>query len=471
MNKKVLKFNRVSKADNPDEWVQKIDEDANFNAIKSNVTTLTRLKETNSTTLVKKYLQFYKEARKQKWKGVSNDEGESIVWIEQHFKKMEDWITSHYGEDKHSSREIMVEAIANLLLAIDKIKYREYVRHLFLEGKAYHLEVNKITEDNKLRPKELDNWICFQDIEQMREQCLKMFAVKPTLANNMRSLTLSLLTLVPPLRKDYHDMIVHRKKTLPPNGLFNYIWEYKPGQWRYVIGNDKISHKEAMKKNYKRAVFDLSEEIPNITDGKRLNEIITMSLDTHPRKYLMTPTRVLDPDVPMSDASYNSTLFSIFKPKKPTCNLFRKAYVNYHYPKLSTAHQTQVATRMRHSKNIALVAYRKINIDCAPKSKAKKIVKDTDIVLEGKDLPPPPIKEPVAKTAYFNAKEHAKQYRAKHKEAISARRKVYYAENKDKILKDKILWYLNVSQSVEKPSKASIEKYDIKYDKTLKKWV
>ena len=54
---------------------------------------------------------------------------------------------------------------------------------------------------------------------------------------------------------------------------------------------------------------------------------------------------------------------------------------------------------------------------------------------------------------------------------ISARRKVYYAENKDKILKDKILWYLNVSQSVEKLSKASIEKYDIKYDKTLKKWV
>ena len=346
MSKKILKFNRVSKTENPEKWVQKIDEDANFNAIKSNNDTLTEIKNTCSSTLVKKYLQFWKLARTLKWKGVPNDEGESVVWIEQHYKNMEDWIESHYGKDKHSSREIMVEAIANLLLAIDKVKYREYVRHLFLAGKAYHLEVNKVTEDNKLRPKELDNWICFQDIEQMREKCLKMFAVKPTLANDMRSLCLSLLTLVPPLRKDYHDMIVYRKKSLPPVGLFNYIWEYKPGQWRYVIGNDKITHKELTKKNYQRSVFTLSEEIPNITDGKRLNEIITTSLDTHPRKYLMTPTRVLDADAPMSEASYNSTLFSIFKPKKPTCNLFRKAYVNYHYPTLSTADQTQIATRM-----------------------------------------------------------------------------------------------------------------------------
>ncbi len=89
----------------------------------------------------------------------------------------------------------------------------------------------------------------------------------------------------------------------------------------------------------------------------------------------MTPIRKLNPDEPMTAASYNSTLYSIFAPKKPTCNLFRKAFVNYHYPKLSTAQQTKIATRMRHNKNLALVAYRKINIppECASKSKSRKL--------------------------------------------------------------------------------------------------
>jgi hypothetical protein len=94
-----------------------------------------------------------------------------------------------------------------------------------------------------------------------------------------------------------------------------------------------------------------------------------------------------------------------------------------------------------------------------------------DIELDGRDLPPPPVKAPVAKTSYFNAKEHSKKYRVVNKEKIAAQRKVYYSENKDKILKDKILWLLNVSQSVDKPSRASISKYGIHYDNDLKKWV
>ena len=295
----------------------------------------------------------------------------------------------------------------------------------------------------------------------MRETHLKKFEIKPTLENDMRSLALSLLTLVPPLRMNYHDMRVWREKKEPPKGAFNYIWEYTAGKWKYVIGNDKNTAKELKKAGYER-----------VTDGARLNKIITKSFEVHPREYLMTPTRKLNPNEPMPAASYNSVLFSIFKPKKPTCNLFRKAYVNYHYPKLSTAQQRMIATRMRHSKAIALEAYRKINIpeECNKKSKSKKIVKDVDIELEGRDLPPPPVKEPVAKASYFNAKEHAKKYRVVNKDKIAAQRKLYYSENRDKILKDKILWHLNVSQSVDKPSKASVEKYGIKYNPEQKKW-
>ena len=45
-------------------------------------------------------------------------------------------------------------------------------------------------------------------------------------------------------------MIVHRKKTAPPQGMHNYIWEYEKGKWRYVIGNDKITYKEMLKDGY-----------------------------------------------------------------------------------------------------------------------------------------------------------------------------------------------------------------------------
>jgi hypothetical protein len=59
---------------------------------------------------------------------------------------------------------------------------------------GYHAKSDKTTEENKLRPNELKNWVCFDDVEQMREKYLKMFEVKPTLTNNMRSLALSLLS-------------------------------------------------------------------------------------------------------------------------------------------------------------------------------------------------------------------------------------------------------------------------------------
>ena len=177
---------------------------------------------------------------------------------------------------------------------------------------------------------------------------------------------------------------------------------------------------------------------------------------------------MLDLDKPMTESAYNSMLATIFQPKRPTCNIFRKAYVNYYYPKLSTTMQREIATRMRHNKNTAHVNYMKLNIpsECKP----KKIIKDVDIELDKEDLAPEPVKEPMVKKSYFNAKEHAKEYRVNNKEKIAEQRKKHYEENKDKILKNKILWMLNISQSIDKPSKASIEKYDIKYNNNLKKW-
>jgi hypothetical protein len=321
---KNLKFKRVNRYEDPAQWVRKIDEDAYFTSIKTDKTTLTELEEFVSKALIKKYKQFWRVAREKKLTTVKNDEGESILWVGKHWKTLNTWIVSHFGVTQHGSREIMTESLANILLYIDKNLHRENVRQMFLDGKAYHAIGQEKTEENKLRPEELSNWVCFNDTEQMRETYLKMFEVSPTLTNNMRSLMLSFLSLVPPLRLNYHDMIVYRKKTPPPEGLFNYIWEYEQGKWKYVIGNDKITYKERLKPNYKRTILTLSDEIEGITDGARLNNILTQSFAVHPRTYLLTPTRILDSDKPMTEQTYKCALATIFKPKKPTMHDLRE---------------------------------------------------------------------------------------------------------------------------------------------------
>ena len=72
---KNLKFNRIAKEE--DNWVQKIDDDTYFDAIKTNMKTLTELKANMTKNLVKKYIQFYKEAKTFKISGIKNDNGES----------------------------------------------------------------------------------------------------------------------------------------------------------------------------------------------------------------------------------------------------------------------------------------------------------------------------------------------------------------------------------------------------------
>jgi hypothetical protein len=81
------------------------------------------------------------------------------------------------------------------------------------------------------------------------------------------------------------------------------------------------------------------------------------------------------------------------------------------------------------------------------------------------EVPPPEPKK------YFNLKEYMAKYREEHKEELAQRRAEYYAQNKDKILRRKILWSLNVAQNVDRPSPETVEKYGIRYDEEKKRWV
>ena len=55
-----------------------------------------------------------------------------------------------------------------------------YEKRLLMRKYIMHMQL-KLQKINKLRPNELKSWVCFEDIEQMREKYLKMmFEVNPT---------------------------------------------------------------------------------------------------------------------------------------------------------------------------------------------------------------------------------------------------------------------------------------------------
>ncbi len=159
-----------------------------------------------------------------------------------------------------------------------------------------------------------------------------------------------------------------------------------------------------------------------------------------------------------------------------TQNVIRKAYVNHFYGKSSLGVKKQIAFRMRHSVQVAEQSYQKINIPKAPKTpkKAKDASDNDDNADDNVNEPPAPrqpVPKPVAKRTYFDPSAYSKAYREKHPEKIKKQRADYYVKNKEKVLRAKILWLLNVARTTTQPTKKSIEKYDLKYSDAEKKWI
>ena len=257
-------------------------------------------------------------------------------------------------------------------------------------------------------------------------------------------------------------MEFHRERKEPPSNVqTNYLWEKTPGSWAIVLNYDKIENKRESK-GYDREIFDLSDEIPGVTNGKKLNVIINESLKAWKREWVLCGVKTYG--LPMGKSSYNAGLASAFKPKKPTQNILRKSYINHwHHPKLKLSHGKlkEIARRMRHTINVALSAYKKVNIDCPEPGDIEGLT-----VIPKVDVPKPIKKQP---KEYFDPKTYSKQYREKNAVKIKEQRKLNYSKNKEKILRSKILWNLN-HMTVTHPRKETVERYDLKYNAKIKQW-
>jgi len=363
-------------------------------------------------------------------------------WIAKNHKKIYEYITTHYTNKNTLKGHISV--LAGILRALDTLpliqkRYSKIATELCLE-------LQDESKKQELLPQRKENFVFFQDIVKRREQFRELFLNDKT--NNKYNLSwvlLSLNTYQPPIRMEYKDMQI--VDALPKNKKQNYLL-HKNGKYYVVIRNDKVI------KSHKAAQFELPQE---------LNNVINTSLEAFPRKYILSTQR--DGDRPIGKQGFESLLRQCFSPQRVTVDILRSAYITHFYsdPRKTLKDKDELALLMRHSAKIAEREYHKIDISGA--NHIDPLVMPPSMA-PTKEIPPPVVQ----KKEYFNLKKWRKAYREKNKIQINNRAKEDYKVNKDKILRSHILYNLN-SKNTEKPKEITLQKYGIKYDDVLKRWI
>ena len=385
---------------------------------------------------------------------------------------------SGIGKYKFNTVRNHLQAFCTVLLRIDKDKFREYIRSHYMLSFEYGNKAKELVQNQELTKEELYNFITYNEMVQKRDQFKdvydksKKLSNMPSIKNHMSYLVLCLNTMIPPLRLDFLDMEIWKKKTEPPEDKINYLWIKQKDDMVIVINQDKVSHHEKAKGT--RGMYPLKNEIINktygthITDGFGLMEILNDSLSSLKRNHVLISLKDYSSKETehMAESTYNQSILQwIFKPRKPSQNTIRKAYINHFYnlPKTNINDHKAIAFRMRHSYAMASENYVKLNID---HEYLPEII--------GSEVKLLPIKSgmqdlQIKKKPLFSPSEYSKKYRNEHKIEIDKARKENYSKNKDRILGTKILWHLNNDLS-QKPRQASIIKYNLIQNAETELW-
>ena len=183
----------------------------------------------------------------------------------------------------------------------------------------------------------------------------------------------------------------------------------------------------------------------------------------------------------------------MFNNKTVTLDLIRSAYITdrYNDKRFSLRQKEELAKLMRNSVRVAETTYHKID-DACDENEEKQIMSqfiskirpkeeelnEEEIIneflkrlnIENK----PDVKKCVKKCVKghqkekkFDVKEWGKEYRSKNTETIKQKQKQRYDENKDNVLRNKILW--NINSKGSKPRADTVKKYNLVFDGT--NWV
>ena len=294
---------------------------------------------------------------------------QDIVWIQDNvddvIKMMHEREASNYWTI--GTYRIYYEAVANILLSIDKNKNKDICNDIFLKAKKIREQEQIEIEKQTLSKKQLENFITYDDIGKAYiNYWLPRFE---SLKDHYRFLILALNYLIPPMRNNFHNLNVVSFK--PPDDDQNYLQKTE---------SDYILHlrKDKCTKNKGPVEITLTEDLycnstgRKFVDGSMLKVILDNSFKYFPRNYLLSST--LNINTPMSLSSFNHILSCMFGAKTITQNSFRKAFVNHFYADakgLSIGEKKIIAKRMRHTTNTAECYYKKVNIP-KPDTKYRK---------------------------------------------------------------------------------------------------
>lgn len=300
--------------------------------------------------------------------GKTNKQKLNISWVGRQWKDIYKFIIEHYNG---ASMRSHIESLANTLLAIDKDNFKEIVRPMFLLGISIQKVINNENDLNLGKEKDIKNFVSFKDLEKKRDQLLSAWSANPTnVALNYSYLILCLNTYIPPLRLDILNMKIirydkiNRQNQEVPEDMNNYLWEYLPDTWSYVINHDKIEHTRA-ENGLEKQTIKFNDDIPGVTNGALMNMILSESLEQHPRTYLLSGS---NPNKRLTLTSYDRYLHDLFPDRDLHQNLIRKAYVNHWHSyginnkNLNDRDLKKISSKMRHSLQTAKTAYRKTNL-------------------------------------------------------------------------------------------------------------
>ena len=169
---------------------------------------------------------------------------------------------------------------------------------------------------------EKKNFVPYEKLVAKRDELYAQWLANPKdLKLNMYHLILAVNTYIPPLRLDFVGMEIYPHRVgresiagPPPENTTNYLWETVPGHWSIVVNRDKIENKRKAK-NLPRKIMDLDTEVEGVTNGKKLQEIINMSLKVAPRNYVLIGIRTKQP---MVVSAYDTALKGMFAPQQPS---------------------------------------------------------------------------------------------------------------------------------------------------------
>jgi hypothetical protein len=325
--------------------IQKIDNDTKFNEIKTGLRTEQELKDAASKIIYSNYL-FFK-------KSLNIDNNGELEWIREHKQS----IIELANTGKEASRRVRLEALANILLFINKTKYKQLAKSLFLKGKEIQKNIDEEKGEQEYNVNELNAMIDFDDLVHLREHYKDLEGYK----NEMIYLILCLNTYMPPLRLEYlHNNERDAIKFGNTDLNRNFITENMDGKddMELHIGNDKVVSKvgpvDLLFCDYK------SRNGSVFIKGNIVRDVIRKSYWKTPREYVITS--IGNPTKPMSVTSYYRLLKEVVG-GTTNQNAIRKSYINYWYnqdKKLTLNDKKIISKYMRNSPAVAESNYKKV---------------------------------------------------------------------------------------------------------------